>query len=132
MPDRPSNSALLRPRNPARVLPLLTFCLFFLMLCCLVAPASAEVRVVLSQGEFRMGDRDTREDATRLATEAAKRNALEQVATYLESVTVVEGSDITKDEIRSYTAGLILVLDQEAHLWLDGDHVVVTVDLMSQ
>jgi hypothetical protein len=88
--------------------------------------------MVLSQGEFRMGDRDTREDATRLATEAAKRNALEQVATYLESVTVVEGADITKDEIRTYTAGLILVLDQQARLWLDGDSVVVTVDLMSQ
>jgi hypothetical protein len=79
-----------------------------------------------------MGDRDTREDAMRLATEAAKRNALEQVAMYLESVTVVEGTDITKDEIRTYTAGLILVLDQQANLWLDGDRVVVTVDLMSQ
>jgi hypothetical protein len=79
-----------------------------------------------------MGDRDTREDATRLATEAAKRNALEQVATYLESVTVVEGADITKDEIRTYTAGLIFVLDQQARLWLDGDRVVVTVDLLSQ
>jgi hypothetical protein len=79
-----------------------------------------------------MGDRDTREDATRLAIEAAKRNALEQVATYLESVTVVEGTDITKDEIRSYSAGLILVLDQQAGLWLDGDHVVVTIDLTSQ
>lgn len=87
---------------------------------------------MLSQGEFRMGDRDTREDAMRLATEAAKRNALEQVAMYLESVTVVEGTDITKDEIRTYTAGLILVLDQQANLWLDGDRVVVTVDLMSQ
>ena len=68
----------------------------------------------------------------RLATEAAKRNALEQVATYLESVTVVDGTDITRDEIRTYTAGLILVLDQQAHLWLEGDTVVVSVDLMSQ
>src|SRR5262249_13837201 len=96
------------------------------------SPALAEVRVVMSQGEFRMGDRDTREDATRLATEAAKRNALEQVATYLESVTVVEGADITKDEIRSYTAGLILVLDQDSHHAVDGDDVGVTVDLTSQ
>ena len=96
------------------------------------APLFAEVRVVSSQGEFFMGDRDTREDAMRLATEAAKRNALEQVATYLESVTVVEGTEITKDEIRTYTAGLILVLDQQANLRLDGDRVVVTVDLTSQ
>jgi hypothetical protein len=39
----------------------------------------------------------------RLATEAAKRNALEQVATYLESMTVVEGVDVTRDEITTYT-----------------------------
>src|SRR6476661_7382282 len=133
MPDRPcSSTAVLGPPNSTRVPPSLTICLFFSLLWCPASPVSAEVRVVLSQGEFRMGDRDTREDAMRLATEAAKRNALEQVATYLESVTVVEGMDITKDEIRTYTAGLILVLDQQANLWLDGDRVVVTIDLMSQ
>lgn len=131
MPERPSNPTLLRPPNPVHVLPSVAFSLFFL-LCHPAAPVSAEVRVVLSQGEFRMGERDTPEDATRLATEAAKRNALEQVATYLESVTVVEGADISKDEIRTYTAGVILVLDQQTRLWLDGEHIVVTVDLVSQ
>lgn len=131
MPERPSNPTLLRPPNPVHILPFVAFSLFFFLLCH-AAVVSAEVRVVLSQGEFRMGDRDTPEDATRLATEAAKRNALEQVATYLESVTVVEGADISKDEIRTYTAGVILVLDQQTHLWLDGDQIVVTVDLMSQ
>lgn len=90
------------------------------------------MRVVMSQGEFRMGDRTTREDAMRLAIDAAKRNALEQVATYLESVTVINGADITTDEIKTYTAGLTLVLDQQTHLWLEGDGVVVTVDLISQ
>ena len=96
------------------------------------APAFGEVRVVTAQGQHRMGDRDTREDAVRLATEAAKRNALEQVATYLESVTVVEGLDVTRDEIRTYTAGLVLVLDQQNTLTLDGDAVLVTVDLTTQ
>ncbi|HWF61431.1 MAG TPA: hypothetical protein VN666_14115 [Nitrospira sp.] len=94
----------------------------------------AEIRVVNAQGEYRMGDRDTREDAIRLATEAAKRNALEQVATYLESVTVVHDHDmdVTKDEIRSYTAGLVLVLNQQTATTLDGDVVVVTVNLLAQ
>jgi hypothetical protein len=96
------------------------------------SPASAEIRIVTSQGEHRMGDRDTREDAVRLATEAAKRDALEQVATYLESVTVVEGTDVTRDEIRTYSAGLVLVLDQQTTLALDGDTIVVRVDLTSQ
>lgn len=100
------------------------------LLC--LSPASAEIRVVASQGEHRMGDRDTREDAVRLATVAAKRDALEQVATYLESVTVVENMGVTRDEIRTYTAGLVLVLDQQASLMLDGDTVVVTVALTAQ
>jgi hypothetical protein len=79
-----------------------------------------------------MGDRDTREDAIRLATEAAKRNALEQVATYLESITIVNGLDVTKDEIRTYTAGLVLVLEQDATTTLDGDTIVVRTDLVAQ
>jgi hypothetical protein len=95
-------------------------------------PVYAEVRVVTAQGEYRMGDRDTREDAVRLATEAAKRNALEQVATYLESVTVVSGMDVTRDEIRTYSAGLVLVLDQQTTMHLEGDDLVVAVDLVAQ
>ena len=79
-----------------------------------------------------MGDRDTREDAIRMATESAKRNALEQVATYLESITVVDGMDVTKDEIRTYTAGLVLVLDQQTNTTIDRDTIVVTVNLVAQ
>jgi hypothetical protein len=94
--------------------------------------AEAEVRVVTAQGEYRMGDRDTREDAVRMATESAKRNALEQVATYLESITVVDGMDVTKDEIRTYTAGLVLVLDQQTNTTIHRDTIVVTVDLVAQ
>lgn len=96
------------------------------------SPSLADIRVVNAQGEHRMGDRDTREDAIRLAGEVAKRNALEQVATYLESVTVVHDMDVTKDEIRSYTAGLVIVLNQQIATTLDGDVVVVKVDLLAQ
>jgi hypothetical protein len=96
------------------------------------SPTWAEIRIVNAQGEHRMGDRDTREDAVRLATESAKRNALEQVATYLESVTVVNEMDLTKDEIRTYTAGLVLVLKQQITTALDGETVVVKVDLLAQ
>lgn len=95
-------------------------------------PAWADVRVVNAVGEHRMGERDTREDAIRLATEAAKRNALEQVATYLESVTIVDGMDVTKDEIRTYTAGLVIVLNQQISTMLDGDVVVIRADLLAQ
>ena len=67
------------------------------------------LRVVKSSGEYRMGDHDTRTDAIRMAMETAKREALEQVATYLESVTEVKNLDVTRDEIQTYTAGVVMV-----------------------
>lgn len=129
--------------QPFHQLPLPMFLLFykscriitlFLVLAAFLAaaPAFADIRVVNAQGEHRMGNRDTREDAIRLATEAAKRNALEQVATYLESVTVVHDMEVTQDEIRTYTAGLVVVLNQQIATTLDGDVVVVKVDLLAQ
>ncbi|NWF72943.1 MAG: hypothetical protein HXY51_07910 [Nitrospirae bacterium] len=112
----------------------LTLRLVVLLLSLSVWPAItlAEIRVVAAQGEHRMGDRDTREDAIRLATEAAKRNALEQVAVYLESITIVNGLDMTKDEIRTYTAGLVFVLEQATNTTLDGNTIVVRTDLVAQ
>lgn len=131
MPAR-SNQQAAAPTLPRRRPLLRGLLLLPVTLFCLSSQSFAEIRVVTAQGEHRMGNRDTREDAVRLATEAAKRNALEQVATYLESVTVVDGMDVTKDEIRTYTAGLVLVLDQQTNTTLDGDTVVVTVDLVAQ
>lgn len=95
-------------------------------------PVQAEVRTISAQGEYRMGPRDTKDDAIRLATESAKRLALEQVATYLESVTVVKGGDITKDELRTYTAGFVVVLDQQITTMHDGETTVVHVSLLTQ
>ena len=48
-------------------------------------------------------------DAIRLAGDQAKQDALEQVASYLERVTIVRDLDVTRDELRSYTAGMVLV-----------------------
>ncbi|MGE0644566.1 MAG: hypothetical protein AB7P24_12935 [Nitrospira sp.] len=110
----------------------MAFCLSLAGLTSYGDPAFADIRVVNAQGEHRMGDRDTREDAIRLAVEAAKRNALEQVAVYLESVTVVSDMDVTKDEIRTYTAGLVITLTQQITTTLDGEVVVVRADLLAQ
>ena len=93
---------------------------------------AANVRVVNASGEYRMGDHDTRADAVRLAIEAAKRQALEQVATYLESVTEVKNMDVTRDDIRTYTAGVVMVLDQKVSTLLEGETVVIHADLTAQ
>src|SRR5215813_4415557 len=93
---------------------------------------SADVRVVTASGEYRMGDHDTRTDAVRMAVEAAKRQALEQVATYLESVTEVKNMEVTRDDIRTYTAGIVMVLDQKISTRLEGETVVIRADLTAQ
>jgi hypothetical protein len=94
--------------------------------------SGAEVRIVTGMGDHRMSDRETKGDAVRLATEQAKKQALEQVASYLESVTVVRDLDVTQDEIRSYTAGMVVVLDQQVKTELDGDAIVIHVELTAQ
>lgn len=95
-------------------------------------PPSEQVRVVTASGEYRMGDHDTRTDAVRLAVEAAKREALEQVATYLENVTEVRNMDVTKDDIRTYTAGIVKVLDQTITMRPEGETAVIRADLTAQ
>src|SRR5574341_393912 len=91
--------------------------------------ALAEVRMITATGEYRMGDNDTRTDAKRLALLDAKRQALEQVGTYLEGVTEVKNLRVTKDEIRSYTAGIVEVVEQATRTTLEGETTVVRVDV---
>ncbi len=93
---------------------------------------SADVRTVTAGGEYRMGDHDTRTDAVRLAVEAAKKDALEQVATYLESITEVRNLEVTRDDIRSYTAGIVKVLDERITTRLEDETVVIRADLTAE
>ena len=119
-----------RARSIHLFIGLLSIALSLLLTC--PSPSQAEVRVVTGTGEHRMNDHETKTDGIRLATEQAKKQALEQVASYLESVTVVRDLDVTLDEIRSYTAGMVLVLDQHVTTALDGEFVVVRVELTAQ
>ena len=132
MPQISPPHTIAQPAFPRIPSPCLNLFALFVILSVWPTVTLAEIRVVAAHGEYRMGDRDTREDAIRLATEAAKRNALEQVAVYLESITIVDGLVVTKDEIRTYTAGLVLVLEQQTNTTLDGDTIVVSTDLVAQ
>ncbi len=132
MPQISSPPILAQPAFPHSSLQGLALCALLAIPFLWPTVTLAEIRVVTAQGEHRMGDRDTKEDAVHLATAAAKRNALEQVAVYLESITVVDGLDVTKDEIRTYTAGIVLVLEQTTNTTLDGDTVVVRTNLVAQ
>jgi hypothetical protein len=93
---------------------------------------AADVRTVSASGEYHMGNHDTRADGVRLAVEAAKRDALEQVATYLESVTEVRDLNVTRDDIRSYTAGIVKVLEETITTRIENESIVIRADLTAE
>jgi hypothetical protein len=79
-----------------------------------------------------MTDHDTRTTAVRRAVEAAKRSALEQVCIYLESVSEMKEMELTTDETRTYTAGIVMVMDEKITTRLEADTVVIQADLTAQ
>jgi len=97
-----------------------------------VGNASAEIRMIAATGEYRMGDNDTRTDAKRLALLDAKRLALEQAGTYIESITEVKNLALAKEEIRAYTAGIVEVVEQEARDTVEGSTHIVQVSVTAK
>jgi len=83
--------------------------LFFVICFLIFLPyvAIAEVYEVLATGEYIMGDSDTKFEARKIAIEHAKRLAVEQIGTYLESDKIVNNGQLTKNEIRTYAAAVI-------------------------
>jgi len=71
------------------------------------ASAFAEVKVIETESTYLMGDNDSKVDAHRIAVQEAKRKALEQAGTYVESLTAVKDYRLTRDDIKAYTAGAL-------------------------
>ncbi len=69
--------------------------------------AQSEVKVIEAESTYSMGDNDSRTDARRIATQEAKRKALELAGTYVESLSEVKDYQLTRDDVKSYTAGVL-------------------------
>lgn len=68
-----------------------------------------KILVIKTEGIAFLGSGITENDAKTLAINDAKRNALEQAGTYLESHTEILNYQLVKDEIITYTGGLLKV-----------------------
>ena len=94
---------------------------------------NAEPREVEADGEYRLGDNDTRSQAKDLALDDAKKAALEKVAVYIESVTLVNDFQLTKQQIASYTNGKLQIKSKSFDFVEDGlvckAHIVASVDI---
>lgn len=69
--------------------------------------AVAEIKVIEADSVYVMGDNDSKVYARRIATQEAKRTALERAGTFVASLTQVKEYKLTKDEVTAYTAGII-------------------------
>lgn len=78
--------------------------------CCIVvlaAPVRAEERVIEAEHTYVLGENDTRADARRTCYVEARRKAVEQAGTYVESETKVVNLSLTTDEVRAFAAAFV-------------------------
>src|SRR3989338_3085393 len=89
----------------------------------------AEVKEIISEGTYNMGDGETPSVAESRALLQAKRTALEEAGTYVESYTKVENLQLTKDEIQVLASGIMEVefLDKKRTIVGDGFHFWVQI-----
>src|SRR3989338_8242744 len=89
----------------------------------------AETKEIISEGTYNMGDGETPSVAESRALLQAKRIALEQAGTYVESWTKVENLQLTKDEIQVLASGImeVEILDKKRTVVGDGFHFWVQI-----
>lgn len=74
----------------------------FISLLWLTGIASAAPQQITAEGEYRIGDRDTREDAKQAALAEAKRKIAEQAGVVVESYTEVNTFQVSQDQIKIF------------------------------
>jgi tetratricopeptide (TPR) repeat protein len=81
-----------------------------------------EAKEIISEGTYNMGDGETPTVAESRALLQAKRIAVEQAGTYLESYTKVENLQLTKDEIHVLASGImeVMIIDKKRTIVGDG------------
>ena len=103
--------------------------IFLLFIPTVTFPQVYDVETI---GEYVMGDNDTKVEARKIAIENGKLKAVEQVGTYLENETIVKSGVISKDDIKTYTSGIIKtsLLSEEVSL-LENKTTVLKIKIKS-
>src|SRR3989304_2881342 len=83
---------------------------------------SAQTKEIIAEGTYNMGDGETPSVAESRALLQAKRIAVEQAGTYVESYTKVKNLQLTEDEIKVLSSGLmeVEILDKKRTIVGDG------------
>jgi TonB family protein len=90
---------------------------------------SAKMETVTCEYKYVLGDNVTKHDARKIAFVEAKRRCAEQIGTLLTSETVVSLSDLTKDEIRTYSLAVMKTEVVSESFLPSGDSLAVLIKL---
>jgi hypothetical protein len=82
----------------------LIFCFFFSQ-----SLFAQSKQTIFASYKYTLGDNDTKSDAKKIAFIEAKRLCLEKAGTYIENNTEVLNFRLSKDEIKTYTGGILKV-----------------------
>jgi len=100
----------LRPGSLSRLAGLMTKSFLFTGLTCLCLlpfDALAEVKTFTKAYTYQAGDFDSRISSRTIALEQVKRLLLEELGTYIASESHIEDFSLTKDQVATYSAGMI-------------------------
>jgi tetratricopeptide (TPR) repeat protein len=105
----------------------------FILALLLPLPAHAEIKTITHTVQQPFGGSQSPDDARTAGIARAKREALEQFGTYIESSTVVKNSQVDSDEILALTAGVTKAEVVKQKNYTDGDafglEITVKVEL---
>ena len=122
MTARPARSGYDRQRRCVGVL------VGSLLLAAVPNRGAAAIKEIDAHATYHLGDNDSKLDGHRLALLEAKRTALEKAGTYVESITEVKDYQLTRDDIKTYSAGILHVEETKDPEWqMVGHNLEVTV-----
>ena len=92
-----------------------------LLMLALMSVASAKTYEIVAEGNYTIGDRDTRETAKKHAVQDAMRIAVEKAGVYVESYSETKNYQLTQDQVRTIAAGVVKVLDESIDFYDNGN-----------
>jgi hypothetical protein len=86
-----------------KTIPLIVALLLFIS----ISPAFADTKTYIREYTYEGIEIDNKESCQIIALAQVKRLLLEEVGTYLESETIVQNFQLTRDQITTMTAGIV-------------------------
>ena len=93
---------------------------------------SAEIQTITTLHTYIMGDNDSRNDARQLCFLEAKRKVLEKAGSFIQSHSVVNNMELTKDQIISYSAAILSVETVKEEFGFNNGQNMITLTVKAE